>query len=102
MKLQSLQQELQALIQEFRKGGGWTRGGKRGWVREGDVPPPARSAEVFFLAVDILCMKKCFLQDRCTHRIRFFTEFILPSCFPTKIIAEVQVLIGLFQVQLGK
>ena len=46
----------QALIQEFRRGGGWTRGGKSGWVREGDV-----FAEVFLLAVDILCMKKCFL-----------------------------------------
>ena len=33
---------LQALIQEFRMGGGWTRGGKRGWVRD-----------VFLLAVDI-------------------------------------------------
>ena len=52
---------LQVLIQEFRRGGGWTRGGKRGWVREGDVPPPARSAEVFLLVVDILCMIKCFL-----------------------------------------
>ena len=36
-------------------------GGGGGGVREGDVPPPARSAEVFLLAVDILCMKKSFL-----------------------------------------
>ena len=38
---------LQALIQKFRRGGGWTWGGKRRWVQEGDVPPPAQSAEVF-------------------------------------------------------
>ena len=30
-------------MQEFSKGGGH----HRGWVREGDVPPPARSAEAF-------------------------------------------------------
>ena len=37
---------LQGQIQEFRKGGGGGGGGhRRGWVREGDVPPPARSAE---------------------------------------------------------
>ena len=35
--------EHQGRIQEFRKGGGTGRG----WVREGDVPPPARSAEAF-------------------------------------------------------
>ena len=35
--------------QDLKKGGGCSRGGirKRGRVREGDVPPPARSAEAF-------------------------------------------------------
>ena len=40
--------ETQGRIQEFRKGGGGGGGGGgtgRGWVRKGDVPPPARSAE---------------------------------------------------------
>ena len=48
----------QGRIQEFFKGGGgggtvnksYKKVGvnpKRGWVREGDMPPPARSAEAF-------------------------------------------------------
>ena len=40
---------VQGRIQEFRKGGGGGGGGGggtgRGWMRERDVPPPARSAE---------------------------------------------------------
>ena len=37
----------------FREGGCWPL--NRGWVREGDVPPPARSAEAFELSA-ILCV----------------------------------------------
>ena len=47
--------DIQGRIQEFFKGGGTVNKSykkvgvdpKRGWVREGDMPPPARSAEAF-------------------------------------------------------
>ena len=50
-----LNMTLQGRIQEFFKGGGtvkksykkWAWIPRRGWVREGDMPPPARSAEAF-------------------------------------------------------
>ena len=70
------------------------------------MAPPARSADVLLLTVDILCMKKCFLysksdkdakdlsrslNDLRPHCIGFvifvrtFLEFILLGCCPSKM-----------------
>ena len=61
----TLIQGLQALIQEFRRGGGGGGGGGRvvkgGGCGRGMCPLPREARKFFLLAVDILCMKKCFL-----------------------------------------
>ena len=43
------------------RGGGWTRGGKRGWVREGDVHAPSRAKRgSFFTGSRYLMHEKVF------------------------------------------
>ena len=52
---------LQALIQEFRRGVAGPGVVKGGGCGRGMCPLPREARKFFLLAVDILCMKKCFL-----------------------------------------
>ena len=67
----------QALIQEFRRGGGWTQGvgAGGGWAR----------GSFFLLAVDILCMKKCSLGQVTYIRFVNFVRCVHFACMLSKM-----------------